>query len=90
MVPPATFAFPTSDTKVWHPLRFDPQNASVGSFNYEAIGRLKPGVSPASATAELDRILPLVLDEVQLEGKARMSGAAFWRDFQVKQGERVE
>jgi methionyl-tRNA formyltransferase len=32
----------------------------------------------------------LVLDEVQLEGKARMSGAAFWRDFQVKQGERVE
>lgn len=32
----------------------------------------------------------LVLDEVQLEGKARMSGTAFWRDFQVKQGERVE
>ena len=32
----------------------------------------------------------LVLEEVQLEGKARMSGAAFWRDFQVKQGERVE
>jgi methionyl-tRNA formyltransferase len=31
----------------------------------------------------------LVLDEVQLEGKARLSGAAFWRDFQVKQGERV-
>ena len=32
----------------------------------------------------------LELDEVQLEGKARMSGASFWRDFQVKQGERVE
>jgi methionyl-tRNA formyltransferase len=32
----------------------------------------------------------LVLEEVQLEGKARMSGAAFWRDFQVKNGERVE
>jgi methionyl-tRNA formyltransferase len=31
----------------------------------------------------------LVLDEVQMEGKARMSGAAFWRDFQVKAGERV-
>jgi methionyl-tRNA formyltransferase len=31
----------------------------------------------------------LELDEVQLEGKARMSGAAFWRDFQVKHGERV-
>jgi methionyl-tRNA formyltransferase len=32
----------------------------------------------------------LVLDEVQLEGKAKLSGAAFWRDFQLKQGERVE
>jgi methionyl-tRNA formyltransferase len=32
----------------------------------------------------------LWLEEVQLEGKAKLSGAAFWRDFQVKQGERVE
>jgi len=32
----------------------------------------------------------LVLEEVQLEGKARLSGAAFWRDFQLKQGERIE
>jgi methionyl-tRNA formyltransferase len=31
----------------------------------------------------------LVLEEVQLEGKARLSGAAFWKDFQLKQGERV-
>ncbi len=31
----------------------------------------------------------LCLDEVQLEGKARMSGVQFVRDFQVKQGERV-
>ncbi len=32
----------------------------------------------------------LVLEEVQLEGKPRIGGAAFWRDFQVRQGERVE
>lgn len=31
----------------------------------------------------------LVLEEVQLEGKSRLSGADFWRDFQVRQGERV-
>jgi len=31
----------------------------------------------------------LLLEEVQVEGKARMSGVAFWRDFQVKHGERV-
>lgn len=31
----------------------------------------------------------LVLDEVQLEGKPRMAGAQFARDFQVKAGERL-
>ncbi len=31
----------------------------------------------------------LCLDEVQLEGKARMSGLQFGRDFQVKPGERL-
>jgi methionyl-tRNA formyltransferase len=32
----------------------------------------------------------LVLEEVQMEGKPRMAGAAFARDFQVKPGERIE
>ena len=32
----------------------------------------------------------LVLDEVQMEGKPRMAGAAFARDFQVKAGERLD
>ena len=32
----------------------------------------------------------LVLDEVQLEGKARLPGAAFARDFQLKAGERFD
>jgi hypothetical protein len=31
----------------------------------------------------------LALDEVQMEGKARMSGAQFVRDFQVRSGERL-
>ncbi|MES2394092.1 MAG: methionyl-tRNA formyltransferase, partial [Acidobacteriota bacterium] len=32
----------------------------------------------------------LRLDEVQMEGKPRMAGGAFAKDFQVKAGERVE
>ena len=32
----------------------------------------------------------LMLDEVQMEAKPRMAGAAFARDFQVKPGERIE
>ena len=31
----------------------------------------------------------LVLDEVQMEGKARMPGAQFARDFQLRRGERL-
>jgi methionyl-tRNA formyltransferase len=31
----------------------------------------------------------LALDEVQMEGKPRMSGAQFARDFQLKAGERL-
>jgi len=40
-------------------------------------------VGAAQATA-------LALEEVQMEGKPRMAGAAFARDFQVKPGERIE
>jgi methionyl-tRNA formyltransferase len=32
----------------------------------------------------------LVLEEVQMEGKPKMAGAAFARDFQLKMGERLE
>jgi methionyl-tRNA formyltransferase len=31
----------------------------------------------------------LALDEVQMEGKPRMSGAQFARDFQLRAGERL-
>jgi methionyl-tRNA formyltransferase len=32
----------------------------------------------------------LVLEEVQVEGKPRMPGAQFARDFQLKSGDRLE
>jgi methionyl-tRNA formyltransferase len=32
----------------------------------------------------------LVLDEVQMEGKPRLAGAAFARDFQLRAGEALE
>lgn len=40
------------------------------------------------AAASLDTAI--VLDEVQIEGKARMSGAQFARDFQLQSGERLQ
>ena len=54
------------------------------------------GVLPGTLILEGEKLLmnavedsALQLDEVQMEGKARMSGAAFYKDFQVKAGERV-
>lgn len=54
---------------------------------------LKPNQLDAS-TSELlvgaAHSTPLALDEVQLEGKPRMSGAQFARDFQLHPGEHLE
>ena len=57
-VMPPGFQLPTDyvedaeePTRLWLPLRLDP--AVRGSHSYHAAGRLKPGVSPAAANAEL-------------------------------------
>jgi putative ABC transport system permease protein len=60
---PQGFHFPAARTALWLPLGFDPANASPLSFNFYAVGRLKAGVTPAAATAELGRYLPRLLDE---------------------------
>ena len=62
-VMPASFRFPSASTQLWVPLRLDPAHTSALSFNFTAIGRLKPGVTIESATADLARILPRLLDE---------------------------
>lgn len=60
---PPSFRYPTARTEVWYPLQLDPAHSSPGSFNFIAVGRLKPNVTPAAATAELTRILPRLLEE---------------------------
>jgi predicted permease len=42
------------------PLQWDRATTTLGSFNANAIGRLKPGVGVQQATVDLDRLLPLV------------------------------
>jgi methionyl-tRNA formyltransferase len=55
-----------------------------------------PALAPGELKLSRDELLvgaaegsTLVLDEVQMEGKARMAGAAFARGFQVREGERL-
>ena len=61
-----------------------------------AEGEFPAGVQPGELLLLEGRLLMgaaqgtlLQLEEVQLEGKARMSGLMFYRDFQLKAGERV-
>ena len=56
VMPPA-FAFPGEHTRLWIPHRIDPATLGRTDFRYDAIGRLKPGVSMDTAKADLDRVL---------------------------------
>jgi predicted permease len=62
-VMPRDFGFPTVTTELWYPLQLDPNHAQPGSFNYKAVARLKPGVTPEAAVADLSRLLPRLLDD---------------------------
>lgn len=54
---PASFRFPNAGTELWLPLVFDPAHTQPASFNYNAVARLKRGVSLQTATADLQRVL---------------------------------
>src|SRR5208282_3902268 len=43
------------------PMRWDRSKTKLGDFSYEALARLKPGVTMEQATADMARLLPIVL-----------------------------
>jgi predicted permease len=44
------------------PLRFDRETVGVGNWSFSGIARLKPGVTPDQATAELSQLTPLACE----------------------------
>jgi predicted permease len=76
-VMPASFAFPDRETRLWTPMRVrptkDPTNPKATSISlFNALGRLRPGMTPAQAAAEgtaIGRAVPL-------EGTARIVAIA--------------
>ncbi|MEA2261581.1 MAG: putative transport system permease protein [Acidobacteriaceae bacterium] len=48
------------DSSLILPMQWDRATTALGSFNANAIARLKPGVSVQQATADLERLLPVV------------------------------
>ncbi len=62
-VMPAGFHFPQQDTQLWIPLTLNPAKLNGGSFNYDAIGRLLPGVTAQRAAKELSTLVWRIPDE---------------------------
>lgn len=56
-VMPARFRFPTAATELWLPLGLDPASPNTGGFNYNAIARLKAGVTVGEAKRDFATVL---------------------------------
>jgi predicted permease len=57
---PAEFRLPSDRTDLWVPLGIDPAHTATAAFDYRGVARLRDGVTLAAATADLQRLLPLV------------------------------
>lgn len=55
-VMPPDFSFPSDDTELWLPLVVD--SSRFGGFTRRGIARLAAGVKPAAAEADLQRLIP--------------------------------
>ncbi len=62
-VMPAGFHFPSSETQLWVPLTVDPAKLAVGNFNYNGIGRLRPGTTPEAVARELSALVRRIPEE---------------------------
>jgi len=50
-----------NDPSIILPFKFDRNNLHLGNFSFEALGRLKPGVTMEQAKADVARMIPIVL-----------------------------
>ena len=62
-VMPESFRFLRNHPAVWLPFRFDRSKVFVGDFSYQAVARLKPGVSLEAANADVARLIPLSVEK---------------------------
>jgi predicted permease len=57
---PSSFRFLDRNPAVLLPFRLNPAGTNLGSFSYNALARLKPGVTIAQANNDVARMIPLV------------------------------
>ena len=52
---------------IWMPTRFAPDQFPTGTFGWNAIARLKPGITPASATTHLEPLVKRAMEFITSE-----------------------
>ncbi len=60
-VMPKGLQFLRYDPELYLPFRFDRSKLFVGNFSYQALARLKPGVTIAQADADVNRMIPMAV-----------------------------
>jgi putative ABC transport system permease protein len=63
---PASFKLLNTVAQVILPLRLNPANTFTGAFNYNGVGRLKPGVTLSQANDDIARMIPLIVERFPL------------------------
>ncbi len=54
---PRSASFPSSAAELWVPLALDPANTESSTFDMKAVARMRPGISIATAQANLQELL---------------------------------
>jgi predicted permease len=57
---PQSFSFLRTDPEILMPQQLDRAKTFVGNFSYQAVARLKPGMTIDQANADVGRMLPLI------------------------------
>jgi putative ABC transport system permease protein len=72
---PPTFRFLDMEPQpeVIRAIRLDPATQSIGAFSSQLIGRLKPGVTPEEAAADIQRTLPIWLARWPISSGSRLT-----------------
>ena len=63
---PASFRFLGQNPQVVLPFGFNRAEVFLGNFSYQGVARLKPGVTIEQATADVARMIPLLIEQFRL------------------------
>jgi putative ABC transport system permease protein len=63
---PESFRFLNRRPALFIPFQFDRAELNAGGFNFQALARLKPGVTIAQANADAGRVLPMLSQKFKL------------------------